>query len=133
MSFDFSIDKTRRSRIASLGFNPQALPQEPFIDCDLCSNTLFRTISDVDRYGYPGTYQMCEGCGLIFQSPHPTAEGYTEFYARWYRPLISAYKNTVEDAKSMQPEQMEYAKRLVDFLARKIKTGDNPERRRSWR
>jgi len=120
MPFVFTIDPAVRARIANLGFNPASLPQERFFCCDLCGWQVFRTVSHVDRYGFAGIYQMCEGCGLVFQNPHPTVEGYTEFYAKWYRPLVSALLDRQQNEKTIQIDQRSYAAKLVRFLQRHV-------------
>lgn len=122
MALEFTLDEVTNNRINALGFVPSVLPQEYFKRCDLCGWKIFRTISHVDRYGFPGTYQMCEGCGLVFQNPHPSNEGYAEFYRNWYRPLISAYWGGPLDAKTIQAEQKSYAEWLVEFLDQYIDT-----------
>jgi SAM-dependent methyltransferase len=121
MALHFQIDADRRDRLAAVGFDPSKLSQEYFAACDLCGWKVFRTISRVDRYGFPGIYQMCEGCGLIFQNPHPTKEAYAEFYQKWYRPLITAYWGEAIDAKTVQADQGRYAEWLISFLRPFIK------------
>lgn len=122
MPLEFVMDPAVRARIAKLGFDRQRLPHERYMCCDLCGWRMFRTISHIDRYGLAGTYQMCEGCGLVFQNPHPTAEGYMEFYAKWYRPLLSALFGRREDAKTIQSSQRSYAERLVQFLKEHVES-----------
>jgi SAM-dependent methyltransferase len=67
-------------------------------------------------------YQMCEGCGLVFQNPRPTAEGYAEFYAKWYRPLVAALLNRPFDEGGLQPDQNAYATKLMRFLKQHLGT-----------
>jgi hypothetical protein len=116
MPFAFTMDSAARARIVELGFDPATVPYEWISCCDLCGWKVFRTISHVDRYRFAGIYQMCEGCGLIFQNPHPTAEGYTEFDAKWYRPLVSALQGRAEDQRKLQADQRSYAEKLIRFL-----------------
>lgn len=116
-----AVEPDRRARIQALAFEPEQFPRERFDSCDLCSKTVFRIVSHVDRYGFNGTYQMCESCGLVFQSPHPTPEGYEGFYKHQYRPLLTAYKGRPENAESIQRDQHDYARGLVDFLSPHIK------------
>jgi SAM-dependent methyltransferase len=59
---------------------------------------------------------MCEGCGLVFQNPRPTAEGYAEFYARWYRPLVAALFAQDHYEESLQDDQRAYGANVVRFL-----------------
>jgi SAM-dependent methyltransferase len=46
-----------------------------------------------------------------------TAEAYGRFYARTYRPLVSAYHGRLIDARTIQQEQREYAVERGDLLA----------------
>jgi SAM-dependent methyltransferase len=116
MPFDFSIDPKARTRLLKLGFDPASLPHEYKLACDLCEQQVFRTISHTDRYGFAATYQMCESCGLVFQNPRPTAEGYAEFYAKWYRPLVAALMGRAEENRSLQASHEAYAAKLIKFL-----------------
>jgi hypothetical protein len=113
MPREFTLDSGARARLAKLGFDSASLPHEYCSSCDLCGWQVFRTISHTDRYGFAGTYQMCEGCGLVFQNPRPTAEGYEEFYAKWYRPLIAALLNRQNDEQGLQADQKAYAAKVV--------------------
>jgi SAM-dependent methyltransferase len=116
MPFEFSIDPSAQSRLAKLGFIPSALPHEYKLVCDLCAQQVFRTIAHTDRYGFAATYQMCESCGLVFQNPRPTAEGYAEFYAKWYRPLVAALMGRRQEANAVQSSHDAYAAKLMKFL-----------------
>ncbi len=116
MPLEFTLDSGARARLAKLGFDSASLPHEYCSSCDLCGWQVFRTISHTDRYGFAGTYQMCEGCGLVFQNPRPTAEGYEEFYAKWYRPLVAALLNRQDDEQGLQADQKAYAAKLMRFL-----------------
>ena len=116
MPFEFSIDAAARSRLVKLGFDPTALPHEYKLACDLCGQQVLRTIAHTDRYGFAGTYQMCESCGLVFQNPRPTAEGYAEFYAKWYRPLVAALMGRRPEQEALQASHEAYAAKLMRFL-----------------
>ena len=121
MPLEFNIDAGTQARLATLGFDPTSLPHEYCHACDLCGWRVFRTISHTDRYGFAAVYQMCEGCGLVFQNPRPTSTGYVEFYAKWYRPLLTALLNRRHDAGALEGEQRAYAARLVAFLKRHMR------------
>jgi SAM-dependent methyltransferase len=121
MGLHFRIGAERRDRLATLEFDPSRLSREYFTECDLCGWKVFRTISRIDRYGFAGTYQICEGCGLVFQNPHPTPRAYAEFYQKWYRPLVTAYWGEAIDSKTIQADQGRYAEWLVNFLKPHIK------------
>jgi ubiquinone/menaquinone biosynthesis C-methylase UbiE len=63
---------------------------------------------------------MCESCGLVFQNPRPTAEGYAEFYAKWYRPLIAALMGRPQEITLQQTSHQLYAAKLMQFLKRNL-------------
>jgi SAM-dependent methyltransferase len=116
MPLEFVMESGTRARLEKLGFDPASLPHEYCYACDLCECQVFRTISHTDRYGFAARYQMCEGCGLVFQNPRPTAAGYAEFYAKWYRRLVAALLNQARYEERLQPDQTAYAAKLVKFL-----------------
>lgn len=116
MASKFIMDPAARSRLAALGFDLASLPHKYDECCDLCRWGVFRTISHTDRYGFDTRYQMCEGCGLVFLNPHPTAEGYAEIYARWYRPFVAALRGRPHDEQALLVNQRAYAAKLMRFL-----------------
>lgn len=122
MPLNFTLDCSARARLTKLGFDPALLPHEYCYCCDLCGWQVFRTISHTDRYGFTCTYQMCEGCGLVFQNPRPTAEGYKEFYSKWYRPLVAALYNQQVDEQEFVADQKSYAIKLMRFLKLHLST-----------
>lgn len=122
MPLEFTLESDARTRLDKLGFDPAALPHEYCYTCDLCECQVFRTISHTDRYAFSVTYQMCEGCGLVFQNPRPTAAGYAEFYPKWYRRLVAALFNRQADEEGRLADQKVYAARLVKFLKQHLGT-----------
>lgn len=96
----------------------QELPHEQIDQCDYCDSATFQTISDKDRYGFKSRYVMCESCGLIFQNPVPTAEGYNKFYAEYYRPLLTAYHGRAGfDPEDLPSEAKNYARFVAEFTS----------------
>jgi len=89
---------------------------EHVLTCNLCGGTSLVETARRDRYGYPATYRVCASCGLGFLSPRLTAAEYADFYARIYRPLVSAYHDRRIDAQTLQTEQRAYAAQLVELL-----------------
>ncbi len=85
--------------------------------CNLCGFEKFTVITLVDRYTFPATACACQNCGLCFLSPVMTPAEYSDFYARTYRPLVSAYHGRLIDAQTIQGEQREYAEALSSFLS----------------
>jgi 2-polyprenyl-3-methyl-5-hydroxy-6-metoxy-1,4-benzoquinol methylase len=103
-------------RIKSLGFDPRSLPRASVETCDLCRSTNYQIISWIDRYGFTERFLLCEGCGLVFLNPGPTAKGYELFYQQFYRPLVTAFKGRPETPHSILPRQHKYAEYVLDFL-----------------
>jgi SAM-dependent methyltransferase len=52
----------------------------------------------------------------VFLDPVMTADAYSRFYQRTYRPLVSAYHGRQIDARTIQDEQREYAAERGDLL-----------------
>jgi SAM-dependent methyltransferase len=111
-----SILADRKRHVDQLGYDYAAQPKGDLPRCNLCNDECLVHITHRDRYGYPARASACSRCGLTFLNPVMTREAYGNFYARIYRPLVSAYHNRLIDAQTIQAEQKEYAKRLADFL-----------------
>jgi len=112
--------RSRRARIAALGYDYAARRQEAQPVCNLCGATTAVEAARRDRYGYPAVMRVCARCGLGFLSPRLTAGEYAEFYRSVYRPLVSAYHGRRIDADTVQAEQREYAAELVSFLGEEL-------------
>jgi SAM-dependent methyltransferase len=108
---------TRAERIAALDFDYAAQPKTRIERCNLCGGTVFVGLTHRDRYGYPAHASGCARCGLVFLDPVMTAAAYGDFYARTYRPLVSAFHGRLIDARTIQQEQREYAVERGDLLA----------------
>lgn len=109
---------TREERLAAVGFDLGGLRLEEVAACDLCAGERFVQIARRDRYGIPLRTRLCEGCGLVFLSPRPDPASYAELYARWYRPLVSAYSGREKTATSLAAQQEAYAASLDEHLLR---------------
>jgi SAM-dependent methyltransferase len=107
----------RSARIAGLAYDYTAQPKETRSRCNLCGGNRFVTLTHRDRYGYPASADGCLRCGLVFLNPVMTAEAYGAFYAKVYRPLVSAYHGRRIDAETLQQEQREYAAVRAETLA----------------
>ena len=112
-----SVNPERAARIAALPFDFAAQPKAPVRACNLCGGDRFVVITHRDRYGYPAPACACADCGLVFLNPVMTPEAYGQFYNGSYRPLVSAYHGRLIDAKSIQGEQLDYARERAEFLA----------------
>ena len=107
----------RAARIAGLDYDYSARPKRVCSGCNLCGGERFVTLTHRDRYGYPAQADGCLRCGLVFLNPVMTGEAYGEFYAKVYRPLVSAYHGRRIDAETLQVEQREYAAVRAEALA----------------
>jgi SAM-dependent methyltransferase len=108
---------TRSERIAALDFDFAAQPKARVERCNLCGGCVFVGLTHRDRYGYPASASGCSRCGLVFLDPVMSAAAYGDFYARTYRPLVSAFHGRLIDARTIQQEQREYAVERGDLLA----------------
>jgi 2-polyprenyl-3-methyl-5-hydroxy-6-metoxy-1,4-benzoquinol methylase len=107
---------TRAERIAALAFDYDGQPKARVESCNLCGGSAFVGLTHRDRYGYPAAAVCCSGCGLVFLDPVMTADAYSRFYQRIYRPLVSAYHGRLIDARTIQDEQRQYAAERGDLL-----------------
>lgn len=107
----------RTERIAALDFDYLAQPKAKVERCNLCGADAFIGLTHRDRYGYPASASGCARCGLVFLDPVMTPAAYGDFYARTYRPLVSAFHGRLIDARTIQQEQREYAVERGDLLA----------------
>ena len=106
----------RADRIGDVAFDYASQPRTAIERCNLCGATQFVVLTHRDRYGYAVEAHACTRCALVFLNPVMTADAYAEFYARVYRPLVSAYHGRLIDAGTMQPEQRAYAAERASFL-----------------
>lgn len=106
----------RERRIQKVGFDYGAQPKRDASICNLCGAHRFVVLSHRDRYGFAAQTCGCLRCGLVFLHPVMTAEAYSRFYARTYRPLVSAYHGRRIDVRTIQEEQRAYARQKVTFL-----------------
>lgn len=114
---DSAPTSTIAERVAALGYDFGAQPKEQPAECNLCaSHDRQVEVCRQDRYGYPVTCVMCGRCGLGYLSPRLSEAGYADFYARVYRPLVSAYHGRLIDAATVQNDQRRYASELAAFL-----------------
>jgi SAM-dependent methyltransferase len=110
-------DPSRKARIDVLRYDYTKQPQQAHSACNLCGAERFVTLTHRDRYGYPARADGCLRCGLVFLNPVMTPDAYTAFYAKAYRPLVSAYHGRLIDAQTIQGEQREYAAARAELLA----------------
>lgn len=71
--------------------------------CDLCGSSDYLVYSNKGRHGIAIRTVICEGCGLVYTNPKPTAEENEAFYKGKY---WGAYKN------ESQPDEKFFRRRL---------------------
>jgi SAM-dependent methyltransferase len=97
-----------------VGFDYEAQPKETVRTCPVCGDTSHCLIECLDRYGLDLCPAMCQRCGMIYARERMTAEGYGEFYSKWYRPLVSAYSGREVDAEYIDKSSSIYAGVVAD-------------------
>lgn len=103
---------TRAERIQQVGYDYASRDQIRNEACNLCGADDQVVLTHRDRYGFPAPTVACARCGLAAMNPRMAAHEYSEFYARWYRPLVSAYHGRTIDAVSVQREQQAYSEEM---------------------
>ena len=112
-----SSDVPRLKRIDSVDFDYTVQTVRSVTECNLCGGGRFVVLVHRDRYGYAVQAHACRRCSLVFLNPVMTTDAYQEFYARVYRPLVSAYHGRLIDAKTIQAEQLEYVRERGALMA----------------
>jgi SAM-dependent methyltransferase len=107
---------TREERIRAIGYDYDGQPKRRVEKCNLCGRTAFANVTQSDRYGFSAGSDLCLACGLVFLNPQLTEEAYADFYARVYRPLVSAYHGRLIDPESIEAEQAVYAEALAGLI-----------------
>ncbi len=103
-------------RIRQTGYN-YAIQDKVWVDkCNLCGVDDWVVIAHRDRYGFAAQTVACSRCGLTMLNPRMTSSAYSDFYAKWYRPLVSAYYGRHIDAVTVQREQRDYSVEMERFL-----------------
>lgn len=106
----------REERIQKVGYDYAAQEKTWREACNLCGSNDWVILAHRDRYGFPAQTAACAHCGLTMLNPRMTARGYADFYARWYRPLVSAYHGRLIDPVSVQKEQQAYAEEMEKLV-----------------
>lgn len=111
---------TRRERIDAVAYDYASRRRESIEHCNLCHSATLRQVSEVDRYGYAASASGCERCSLVFLDPQMDNDGYADFYASWYRPIVSAYHDREINAETLPADQRRYADSLSAWLVQKL-------------
>lgn len=107
----------RQERIKAVGYDYDQVPKSLHETCNLCGADNWVTITHRDRYGFHAPTTACGTCGLAIINPRMPSSAYADFYAHWYRPLVSAHHGRTIDAVSVQEDQNAYAREMGDFVA----------------
>ena len=107
---------TRRERIEAVGYDYASKQHLPIEICNLCHSDRLRRVTEFDRYGYAVSASGCKHCSLVFLDPQMDNGGYADFYAKWYRPIVSAYHDREINAETLPADQQRYAESLSAWL-----------------
>ena len=114
---------TRPERIEAVGYDYASRGRQPIERCNLCQSTSLARVTETDRYGYAASASGCKNCSLVFLDPQMDNDGYSDFYAKWYRPIVSAYHDREINAETLPAEQRRYADSLSEWLAGQLGSG----------
>jgi len=85
-------------------------------NCKLCASPLSYVVSDRDaKSGEPLTVTLCEGCGLVQQTPMPTDHELRIYYSHHYR---TDYKNTYSPKPKYVFRAGRAARSRMDFITK---------------
>lgn len=93
------------------------------INCAVCGNNNFESLSHKGRYGLYVSVVICQDCGLVQNSPRMNKEGYHRFYNEEYRKLGCARETPTETFFS---QQYGNAQRVYDYLINSGRLAKNP-------
>lgn len=108
---------TRRERIESVGYDYASRGRRPIEHCNVCQSASLARVTETDRYGYAASASGCKRCSLVFLDPQMDNDGYSDFYAKWYRPIVSAYHDREINAETLPADQRRYADSLSEWLS----------------
>lgn len=107
------MDKFNKQKLHDSGYRLEDLPLESIYTCELCGATeQFIVIADHDRFGYAVNSYLCSTCGFIWVTPRPTREGYSIFYERYYRNIVSILYNKTFDMQKVVEVQQQTAQHI---------------------
>lgn len=89
--------------------------EQPKIDipnCPVCG-TLNTPEPRTDRYGFHVGISLCV-CGFSYMSPILTPDGFADFYAHWYRPLLDRLRGYPMAPERLEARQREYGRTLSE-------------------
>jgi SAM-dependent methyltransferase len=82
--------------------------------CHLCHSENKHRFAEVESFGYPLVYNICDNCGLVYQSPDTNRSTDPDFYAETYRKVYQGNPNPTEKDLWVQRQR---ANHLVDLVS----------------
>jgi len=64
--------------------------EAPVISCPLCGSDRIKDFEQVESFGYPVEYLICQDCGFVFQNPQTSQATNPDFYLQDYRQIYQA-------------------------------------------
>lgn len=119
-------DLSRPERVSAVGYNYEDQPKERVGICNICGGSDLMEVGRRDRYGFSARSVTCRACSLTFLDPRLSRDGYSLFYQKYYRPLVSAYYGRRINAKTVQDEQRKpYAAELAAVMEPYLRSRKN--------
>ena len=81
--------------------------------CPLCGSLKFSGFEQVESFGFPVKYLLCQDCGFVFQDVRTSQAADPEFYQQTYRQI---YQESPEPTAKDLYQQTERAKNQVAWL-----------------
>jgi SAM-dependent methyltransferase len=81
--------------------------------CHLCHSENKHRFAEVESFGQPLVYYICEDCGLIYQSPNTNRSTDPDFYAETYRKIYQDNPNPTEKDLWVQRQRANHLVELV--------------------
>jgi 2-polyprenyl-3-methyl-5-hydroxy-6-metoxy-1,4-benzoquinol methylase len=89
--------------------------------CDLCNQTEFETISNIDRRGDALETAVCTTCGLVSHAQMPTEQELRDYYANEYR---QDYHGEYHPSTQRVVREWEKGRRILKLLTPYLREGD---------
>lgn len=86
--------------------------------CLLCHSENRHRFAEVESFGYPLIYYICENCGLVYQSIKTIRTTNPDFYAETYRKIYQDHPDPTEKDLWVQGHRADH---LVDFVRSQCK------------
>ncbi len=117
MTTDQDLLADRTDRISAVDFDYDVQPKS-CARCNLCGGEHGWGIAWRDRFGFPATYWLCRGCGLVYARSPMTAAAFDEFYwSGTYRRLVEAFTGQMQTVAEMEAGQMDYGRFVKSHFA----------------